>query len=239
MERIDNYLQDLYLAEEFELLGEGIGDTIKNFTSDKAKSLIKKFNEMIKSGNIKGAQRLAKSTGLSKVKPKAIDKLMNTKSADYSIAKGLASRVLKNSLPGNPKKQSIDRAAIYIAVRSLMSDKKGVPLNVTVNVKRHIKDFVTRANKYYDDYEQERETAEKEGEKAPPIPRDSLPDYIVGATIIVGFTSIGVVTTWWLYTNLFNVIILFAVVAGGVAAAGILVKLLPLILGKDAAGGTT
>ena len=232
MERIDNYLQDLYLTEELELLGESIGDAIKKFTVDKAKGFITKFKGMIKSGNIKGAQKLGKSLGFGRVQPKAVDKFMNTKSADYSVVKGLASRVLKNSLPGNPKKETINKAATYVAIRSLMADKKGVPLNVTVNAKKHIKDFVTRANKYYDDYEQQAEEAEKNG-KAPPIPMDSLPDYVVGATIVIGFTMIAGITTWWLYTNLAYFIMVLIYV---IAALGLFYIIAPHIKDKGMGG---
>jgi len=231
MERIDNYLQDLYLAEEIELLREGIGDAIKKFTVDKAKGFITKFNGMIKSGNIKGAQSLGKSLGFGRVKPKNLDKFMNTKSGDYSAIKGLASRVLKNSLSGNPKKESIDRAATFIAVRSLIADRKGVAPNVTVNAKKHIKKFVITANKYYDDYDQQAEDAQKEG-KAPPIPKDSIPDYVVGITIVLGFVGIAGVTTWWLFTNLTFIIVLIITVMGALAAMGALAGIFEVIFSK-------
>jgi len=200
MDRIDNYLQTLYLAEEFSLLDESIGDAIKKFTVEKAKSFTTKFHGAIKSGNMEGAVKIAKSTGLGKVNPEALDKFMNNKSADYAVAKELAYRVLKNSLPGNPKKESINIAATYIATRSLMVEKKGVPPNVSANSKKHIKDFVKKVNKYYDDYEQQIDEAEKEG-KAPPIPRDSLPDYIIGAVIIIGFVIVAGSATWWVYNH--------------------------------------
>jgi hypothetical protein len=234
MERIDNYLQLLYLAEEFELLEEGIGDAIKKFTADKTKSFIMKFKNMVKSGNIKGAQKLAKATGLTRVKPKSIDKFMNTKSADYSVAKELANRVLKNSLPGKPKKESIERASTYIAVRSLIANKKGIAPNVTVNAKKHIKDFVTKANKYYDDYDQQADEAEKQG-KAPPIPRDSIPDYVVGATIVLGFITIAGMGTWWLYTNLTFIIVLLITVIGVLAAMGSLASIIGALSKKGGA----
>jgi len=235
MDRIDNYLQNLYLAEEFALLDESIGDAIKKFTADKAKGFMTKFKSMINSGNVKGAQSLVKSTGVTAIKPKKIDSFMNTKSADYAVAKGLASKVLKNSLPGNPKKESIDRAATFIAVRSLMVDKKGVPLNVTANAKKHIKAFVESANRYYDDYEQQADDPENKG-KAPPIPKDSLPDYIVGATIILGFVSIAGATTWWLYSNLMFIIVLLVIVVAVLNIWGIAMTL-PSKGGGAPAGG--
>jgi hypothetical protein len=224
MNKIDNYLQSLYIQEEFETLQEGLGDAMKKFTADKMKSFSIKLKGAIQSKNIKQAQKLASSSGLAKIKPAAVDSYMNSKSADYSVAKGLASKVLKNSLPGKPSKKAIDRGATFIAVKSLMSEKKGVPPNVTANAKKHIKQFVTMANKYYDDYEQQSEESEKGG-KAPPIPADSLPDYVVGAVIVVGFTVIAGATTWWLYHNLAFFLILIITVVGVLAAMGALAGL--------------
>ena len=235
MDRIDNYLQTLYLAEEFALLDESIGDAIKKFTVEKAKSFTTKFHGAIKSGNMKGAVKIAKSTGLGKVNPEALDKFMNNKSADYAVAKELAYRVLKNSLPGNPKKESINRAATYIATRSLMAERKGVTPNVTVNAKKHIKDFVATANKYYDDYEQQADDPENKG-KAPPIPKDSLPDYIVGATIVIGFLGIGGVATVWLFTNLVPIIIIIFIIISLMASIGMLAGLLEIIFKKVPVG---
>jgi len=235
MDRIDNYLQTLYLAEEFALLDESIGDAIKKFTADKAKGFMTKFKSMINSGNVKGAQSLVKSTGIGNVPNTKVDQFMNSKSADYGMAKTLATKVLTNSLPGKPKRKSIDIASTYIAIRSTMADKKGVPLNVTANAKKHIKEFIARANRYYDDYEQKADEAEKEG-KPLPIPADSIPDYIVGAAIVIGFTSIAGITTWWLYTHLANIIMLLITVAAVLATFYVIAPYIPK---GEGGGGTT
>lgn len=217
MERIDNYLQILYLAEEFEVIEEGLGDVVKKFTIDKAKSFVKKLVDSIKSGNEGAIKSLVKSSGFAKIKVNAIDKFMGNKSSDYAMAERLASKVLKNSLPGKPKPETIDRAASYIAIRSVMIDKKGEIPNVTANVRKHLKNFVTKTNKYYDDYEQRIDEVEREGKK-PPIPKDSLPDYVVGAVIVMGFIFIAGSTTWWLYNNLTFIIILIITVVASLAS---------------------
>jgi len=239
MERIDNYLETLYLAEELEVFQEGITDAIKKFTAAKAKGFVKNFKSAVDSGKMKKAKQVAKATGLGRIKPGAVDSFMNTKSADYSTVKGLASKVLKNSLPGNPKAKTIDRAATYIAIRSLMAPKKGVIPKPTSNGKKYIKEFVATANKYYDDYDQQADEAEKEG-KAPPIPKDSLPDYIVGAVIVLGFVSIAGMTTFWLYQHLAFFLLLIITVIGALAAmgalAGILASRVPVPV-KTLAGG--
>lgn len=237
MERIDNYLETLYLAEELEVFQEGITNIIKKFTANKMKAFVKNFKSAVESNNIKKVKQVAKATGLGRIKPSAVDSYMNTQSSDYSTVKGLASKVLKNSLPGNPKAKTIDRAATYIAMRSLMAPKKGVLPKPISAGKKHIKEFVATANKYYDDYDQQADDAEKEG-KAPPIPRDSLPDYVVGAVIVLGFAAAVTMTTLWLYNNLAFFLILIITVVGVLAAMGALAGIIVNMPAPAPGGGT-
>ena len=238
MERIDNYLETLYLAEDLEVFQEGITDAIKKFTANKVRAFVKNFKSAVDSNNIKKAKQVAKATGLGKVKPGAVDSYMKSQSSDYATVKTLASKVLKNSLQGNPKVKTIDRAATYIAVRSLMATKKGVLPKPLSNGKKYIKEFVATANKYYDDYDQQADEAEKEG-KAPPIPRDSIPDYVVGAVIVVGFTTIAGAATFWLYHHLAFFLILIITVIGVLAAMGSLAGIVIAKGGEAAAAGGT
>ena len=206
MEKINNYLQLLYLSEELNFLQEGIGDMIKQFTADKAKSMLQRLSKLVDEKNFKGIQSFGTTTGFSKVKLQTIDEYMSSKYEEYTNLKEFTGRVLKNSLRGKHNKKLLDIASSYLAIRSFMPERKGAVPKPKRDSKDRIKDFVAKYNSYYDDYEEKASSPESKIQ----IPKESIPDYVLGITIIVSIVSILGFGVWFLYTHIHMVFFLLA-----------------------------
>lgn len=209
MEKISNYLDYLYLAEELEVYQEGIGDIVKNYTADKVKKMLARMSNFVETKNFKGMRSLLNTTGLTKVKLPTIDSYMSSKYKEYTTVKTLANRVLKNSLRGRHDKKLLEVASVFLAIRTFMPERKGAVAKPKKDSKTRIKEFVSKYNSYYDDYEEKQERSESKMQ----IPKESIPDYILGITIIlsiVGLISFGV---WFIYSHLTLIVLIMALAA--------------------------
>lgn len=208
MEKIDNYLELLYLSEELSYYQEGIGDTIKNFTAEKAKGILTRIKNLVDTNNIKGIQDFGKTLGLSNIKLPTIDSFMSSKHEEYTNIKDFSHKVLMNSLRGKHNKKLLDVASSYLAVRSFMPERRGAIAKPKRDAKDRIKDFVAKYNSYYDEYEEKT----KDSESKIQIPKESIPDYVLGITIIISTVSILGFGVWFLYAHIHMIFFLLAFV---------------------------
>jgi len=213
MDKINNYLDYLHLTESLEFFEEGVGDIIKKFTVDKVKALLVKLKNLIETDNLKGVQSLIKTTGLAKANISSIDDFMSSKHEEYNDIKNFATKVLRNSMKGKLSKKRLNIASTYVTLRTYMPERRGVVPKPKRDSKQKIKEFVNSYNSYYDEYE------EKEKEGKINIPKESIPDYILGITIIVSLVSILGYGIWFI-TTYFWTIILALVALSLIWAAG-------------------
>jgi hypothetical protein len=206
MEKINNYLQLLYLSEDLNYIQEGVGDMIKQFTADKAKNILKRLSNLADERNIKGIQSFGKTTGFSKIKLPTIDNYMSSKYDEYNKIKDFAHKVLKNSLRGRHNKKLLDITSSYLAVRSFMPERRGAVAKPKRDSRDRIKDFVSKYNSYYDEYEEKA----KDSEPKIQIPKESIPDYVLGITVIISIVSILGFGVWFIYTHVHMIFFLIA-----------------------------
>jgi len=205
MEKIDNYLEMLYLSEELNVYQEGLGDIIKKFTAEKAKALLIKIKNFAETKDIKGMQNLFKATGLSRVKLPTIDNYMTSKYNEYGKIRDFSRKVLKNSLRGKPNKKLLEAASVFLAVSSFIPERKGAVSKPKKDSKMKIREFVSKYNSFYDEHEQ------PSSDSTLKLPKESIPDYVLGITVImtlVGFLGFGM---WIVYSNLTLIAILISI----------------------------
>ncbi len=194
MKKIDNYLNQIYLKEEIQLLDEALLDVVKKFTSDK----IKLFVGAIKRGDIKQAKKIGDALGVNRINPVKFNLFVKSKIPSYNESKKLAEKVLKNSIPGLSKKM-LDHASGIIAIASVIPTKKNVaPKSPKARTKELIKDVIMRSRKWQDEY------MDKEAESKPNtnIPQESIPDYAVGATLVFVMAALAGGSLWFIITAL-------------------------------------
>ena len=168
MNKVDYYLESLYLTEELDLIQEGLGDIVKKFTIDKVKRLF----GFVRSGDSKKLTALGNSIGLNRIKPKSMDSFANSRIANFSSSKDLAKKVLKNSMPGLSKKM-LEAASSTIAAASVVPKRKGVVVKSPQRrTKELIKEVVVKSRKWQDDYMDARASEETDKTKRTNFPRD-------------------------------------------------------------------
>lgn len=204
MDKIDIYLEQLYLTEQIELLDEGVlKDIVKKLVPEsKIKSVISKLK---KSFDIKKPEKIikaAKGIKIPAVNPKIIDKTIGSKVPLFRKNKAIAKPILKNSLP-KAKDKSIEAAATFVALQSLFK-KKGETENLKAILRKNIKDFVLRARKFESDYESQPEEKQT-------IPADVLGDYIIGSVIII----LALVTMGYLMSGVYAIVSLIVGIFSG------------------------
>ena len=211
MKKIDNYLNQLYLEEELQLLDEALFNVVKKFTSDKIKLLV----GTLKRGDLKKVKKIGDSFGITRIKPAKLNSFAKSKIPSYKDSKNISERVLKNSIPGLSKNM-LNHASSLIAIASVIPKKKGVaPKSPKVRTKELLKDVVMRSRKWQDDY------MDKGAEGGDKIPPESVPDYAVGITLVFIMTSLAGASMWFIITALPGVIFMIQLTLVIVAALSI------------------
>ncbi len=154
MNKTDEYINLLY---ETQALSEDMGIDLPNV----GKGLVKKISSTIDVKNPIGTMKKIK-----KLTPKGFDNLNAVKKAEayasdkfekFGVFKKTATQVIKNSLSGVSPKVA-DVAGGFLAVTAMVvkkSDKNKSPEKV---LKVNIKEFITRARKFGEDYDEDDET---------------------------------------------------------------------------------
>lgn len=177
MEKIDTYLEQLYLMENLEQINElDIQSLIKKIAPEsKLKGILNKAKGLV---NIKHPEKLlkiSKAINSPKVEIGVIDRFMTSKLPAFKDNKNKSLAVLKNSLSGANNKL-LNGAATFISIKSLYRKKneKDDPKKI---LKNNIKEFVLKTRKFQNEYE-----SIPEEKRA--VPNDMILDYALGFTIV-------------------------------------------------------
>jgi len=186
MDKIDNYLEHLYVQEELMTLFEvDMNQIIAKFTPDKLKSITKKVQGSINKKDPFKSMKLIKTVTkiIPTVNVATVDKYMASKVKEYNSMKKMAEVVIKNSFSG-ASKQAVAIASSAITVLSLVG-KKNEKITLKENLKKNVKEFVVRARKFGEDYnEDDKETSG--------FQKEDLPDLAVAWVIITMGTAVAV-----------------------------------------------
>jgi len=228
MKKIDNYLNQLYVEEELQLLDEALLDVVKKFTADKVKSFI----GAVKKGDIKQAKKIGDILGVNRINPVKFNLFAKSKIPSYNESKKLTEKVLKNSIPGLSKKM-LDHASGIIAIASVIPIKKNIaPKSPKARTKELLKDVIMRSRKWQDEYMDK----EAEGKPNTSIPQNSIPDYAVGVTLVFVMAALAGGSLWFIITALPGLLLILKmsiiIAAVGSVVFGILFGLGSLKPGK-------
>ena len=159
MIKIDSYLEAIHFQTEVTAIIEGEDDVDLGIPKMDVKKTAKKMKAAVNmkdpKGSIKKLQGMV-PPGINKQTFNKIDKLLNEKFTDYSKFKRIASGVVKNSIDGVSPKMA-NYAGSFLAFSSMFAPKGKQNLSPDKNLKLNIKQFVTEARKFGEDYEQEEE----------------------------------------------------------------------------------
>lgn len=215
MEKIDKYLNDLYITEEINYILEFEFKSLLN--KFKTKSDIMSFGKKFKSlVNVKNPEKAIKKgkqlTKNIKVELSSVDKFLSKIDKTFLKRKTLAKRILENSL-SKASLSSIDIASSFLAVTSVIQ-KKNKQLPTNVKLKNDIKKFVTQVRKFQNEYGENEDDDSKSSSHR--IPMESVPDYAIGLTIflfgvviiwgLVSFTEIVVTSGLWVLTSIAGIL---------------------------------
>lgn len=212
MNKIDTYLQELYIQEEIDIFMEGILD---NFPKFDYKNIAKKMVSVFDPSNLK--KSIVK---LSTIVPPGVtinnfQKLESKVSEhieNYQTLKETATPIIKNSLPGISPKM-LNLASSFLAISSFVSDKKNDKITAEKNLRNQIKKFVYKARGFADEQEEDERMKMKPSDYTDMVIGFTiivLSTYIVGKLVSGGTAAIQFVialsTAWWFVP----VVIIFA-----------------------------
>jgi len=167
---IEQYLNEIQMLQEIELISEDIASFIKTFKPDKVKKVIGRAQDAASKKNIKKLMTI-----FSKIKAPevSLDKLkMVSKKASPSFNKNyiLAKRVLQNSLPDEVKdSKMLDVSAMAISAKIITKDS---------DMKTEVKTFILKYRKM----------ATSSGEKN----KLKMPPELINEAII-GYLAVGLI----------------------------------------------
>ena len=227
MDKIDNYLDHLYIQEELMTLFEvDLNQIVSKFTPDKLKGIAKKVQGTInKKDPVKSINRIKTvMKAMPTVNIATVDKYMASKVKDYKSLKKMAEAVIKNSF-GGASKQAVGVASSAITVLSMVG-KKNEKITLKDNLKKNVKEFVVRARKFGEDY--------SEDDKEPSgFQKEDLPDLAVAWVIITMGTAAAIA----LGTGGFMILAEVAGVIAPIVIAAVILVFILLIISK-ATGST-
>lgn len=185
MDKIDRYLETLYVQEDLVNLYElDMNQIVSKFTPEKFKGISKNLQGSINKKNpIKSMKKIKKIVSVVPViNLGSVDKTLTSKIKEYPSMKKMAKTVLQNSF-GSASKQSLEVASSAITVLSMIG-KKNEKITMKENLKKNIKEFITRTRKFTDEHDDDKE--------ASGFQKEDLPDLAVAWVIITMGTAAAV-----------------------------------------------
>jgi len=179
MNKIDNYLNEVYIQEDIKEALSAYQTIDKRFLS-KMKGTIKENDPK---GSMKRLKKIVPSGFNAKTALSKVDAALGMKVSEYPKLKKRATVVVKNSINGISN-QMAEIAGTFLAFHSLFAKKGQENTPVDKNLQLNLKIFVTKVRKFGDDYE---ESDSKEKSKMRP---SDYSDISVAWVIIVMSTAL-------------------------------------------------
>jgi len=177
MNKIDSYLNEIYVREELNLPNLDV----KGFIS-KSKKVV---DEKDPKGSINRILKIA-PPGIKPSMLKTIDSYASGKYDKYDTMKASTAKIIKNSIEGvSPKMAEI--AASYLTISSMFGKKGQQNMTHEAMLKINIKEFVVKARSFGEDYSDEEE--EKSNKRLRP---SDYADLSVAWVIVVMSTALAV-----------------------------------------------
>lgn len=216
MNKIDKYLNELYINEDFLLLKEELDKVLPK----PDKGMFKKISNMLDQSNIQGS--LAKLVKMvpNSVSPSLIQKAegkLESNAPQYVAMKDKATRVIKNSTNVSPKMAEASGSAL--AVLSLFAKKSEKNKKPEQILNDNLKAVISKARSFGEEYEDD------EDENKSKLRPSDISDMAVAFTII----TLSVAIAWGVLSGGYAVV---AAVLAGVASIswmGLWVGLLVLV----------
>ncbi len=223
MDKIDKYLEHIYIQEDFQNLIETTFEKdIHKVSKDiKGKKIFKQMHSLLDPKNpAKSLKKIKKFIPkVPKININTIDKYMASKVKDYRNLKKTADVIISNSITGISK-ESKDAASSFLAISSLFGKKKE-KITTKDNLKKNIRTFVTKVRKFTEEYEEKEEGGVK-------ISKEDIPDFAVAWVIVIMTISLAIAVGTGLYGIIATVSGLISGIGGGtfILAAFLLVAYL-------------
>lgn len=187
---IQNYIDYIYLEEDFSFINEGVLSFGLNVTKDSAKRIMSRIKHQFVKGDFKGIQSFVKRMKVPKVDSAKLRKTASSKIPGFDKSYSLSKRILSNSYNKVPKKL-IDYASLLIATKASGGEFAKKSGGLEKATRKTLKDFSQA-------FGEEEKKAEK---KAPLIKLD--PDEVIGiafigASIYLAWYIISGITTAWI-----------------------------------------
>jgi hypothetical protein len=216
MNKIDSYLNELYIKEEINLPNLDV----KKFAS-KFKSVV---NVNDPKGSVKNIMKIA-PPGIKPSMIQGINTYISSKYDKFDSLKDKATKIVKNSVEGVSPKMA-DIAGSYLAISSMFAKKAQSNMTHEANLTLNIQEFMGKVQKFGEDYEEE---AEKKNRKIRP---SDYADLSVAWVIVVMSTGLAIGISTGVYIALKIVAMAFAATLAGfmsVISWGIVIILFTLI----------
>jgi len=206
---VEDYIENLYVCEEFQYLDESFKEFFSKLTPPKMKQILSKTYEKAASKDLQGFLSLAKKFGLDINKIKAKDRTNVVKQLPEEIQKGaeFSRRVIQNSIP-KASKSSTNAASYFVAVLAKYKSQK--TSNYMGSLKTELKGFIGKVNQFYEEAE---EKANQAGERI--LPED-IADMAIAIGTVVALSAVTVMVVLGMYV-IIQYLVWFVIIAVGVA----------------------
>jgi len=155
MNKIDSYLNEIYIQEDMQELLKDFSNFDKTFLG-KIKASIDQKKPVESMRKIK---KLAPGFNAKRAQAK-IDEVVGLKISEYPKLKTRATIVVQNSISG-VSKQMAEVAGTFLAVSALFVKKGQEGISLDKNLQSNLKVFVTKVRKFGEDYDDEKEEKTK------------------------------------------------------------------------------
>jgi hypothetical protein len=206
---VEDYIETLYVCEEFQYLDESFKEFFSKLTPPKMKQILSKTYEKAASKDLQGFLNLAKKFGLdiNKIKPKDIKNVANQLPEEIQKGAEFSRRVIRNSIP-KASKSGVNAASYFVAVLAKYKSQKTA--NYMGSLKTELKGFVGKVQQFYEEAE---EKASQAGERV--LPED-IADMAIAIGTVVALSALTVMAVLATYAIL-QVVVWFVIIAVGVA----------------------